>query len=552
MGQVWDKFFPRQRLGLGLGLLLLAWGLLLTWGPRSAVIPTEVLQISRHSAQVLVGRLYNPPQTPAPYPTVMLWHGVNCTKETLEPWAIALAEQGLAVLTFDAGGFGESYRRAYSEEENLADARAIAAYVYAHPERFDPRRIGVGGHSMGGATALFLAREDSHIKTAIVLGMSADIDRVSPPNLFMGIGLYEQFHTPKAMRSMLRQGTEPSAQASQQYGAFAKGTARKLVISPTSDHLVEPFDPTLIRESAAWARQVFAIKTPMLAPISSELLLSPFLIGLGSILSISYGIRCGIRYESGAEGQNNTDRRKQRRWMVYGLTAIVPLMLALGMVGQFPPQLTTDGVLLAAIVLPITHFAIAQPAQLTPWFRLVGLYVVIIVWAYTVVLVVLRLPELMAQPGLILGLPQFMLQLPISLMYSRMQEVRALLFPIHSYGVMPSWGLLLLFLPDLVKPGIVVQGSVNAAIWAARWLRQPLQIQWRTGFSRRSGLLLGGLVVLLIGILYQQAQAGAFSVDYVGSAVKLLVQMVLLPGLLIVGVMRSPWLQNLERRCWQV
>lgn len=90
------------------------------------------------------------------------------------------------------------------------------------------------------------------------------------------------------------------------------------------------------------------------------------------------------------------------------------------------------------------------------------------------------------------------------------------------------------------------------AIAAARWVRQPLQIQWRTGFSRRSGLLLGGLVVLLMGILYQQAQAGAFSVDYVGSAAKLLGQMVLLPGLLIVGVMRSPWLQNLERRCWQV
>lgn len=62
LGQV----FSRQRLGLGLGLLLLAWGLLLTWGPRSAAIPTEVLQISRRSTQFLVGRLYSPPQTPAP------------------------------------------------------------------------------------------------------------------------------------------------------------------------------------------------------------------------------------------------------------------------------------------------------------------------------------------------------------------------------------------------------------------------------------------------------------------------------------------------------
>jgi len=27
-------------------------------------------------------------------------------------------------------------------------------YVAAHPDRFDPQRLGVGGHSMGGAIAL--------------------------------------------------------------------------------------------------------------------------------------------------------------------------------------------------------------------------------------------------------------------------------------------------------------------------------------------------------------------------------------------------------------
>jgi len=38
--------------------------------------------------------------------------------------------------------------------ENDADASVVMNYVAAHPDRFDPQRLGVGGHSMGGAIAL--------------------------------------------------------------------------------------------------------------------------------------------------------------------------------------------------------------------------------------------------------------------------------------------------------------------------------------------------------------------------------------------------------------
>ena len=532
----------RRRFGFGLGLMLLGLGLWLNWVDRLPSIHSRVIQVARNPQQTLVGRLYVPAQTNAPYPTLMLWHGVSCTKETMEPLAIALARQGLAVLAFDGGGFGESYDRAYSNEENLADARAIAAYVYAHPNQFAPPWIGVGGHSMGGATAFFLANEDSRIKTTIVLGMSADINRFLPSNLFMGIGLYEQFHTPDAMRSMLQQGTEPTAKESQLYGDVSKGTARKLVISPTADHLIEPFDPTLVRETVAWARQVFNLKPPPQQLIVPEVLLSQFLLLLGSTMTVSYYLR------------DNSHAQNHRKLLVIGLVGLVLLILGLGMTGQIPERLTTNLLLLSAIVLPVSHYAVYRPVQLTPLFRITALYAVLIVFAYAIVAVVLRGDELIKHPALILGLPQFLLQMSIALIYSRIHELRAALFPVYSTGVVPGWPLILLFLlflPDLIKPGIVLHSVAHAAGWVARWLRQPLQLHWKAHPSGRSLQLLGGSTVLLIGVLYQQAQSGALPLEYAWTAIKLLVQMGLLPALLFWGMMRSIWVQKIETRCWK-
>ncbi len=101
----------RQRLGLFMGLFILGIGLGLGWIHHSQRIQTELLVIPNATHQTLISRLYLPRQTTPLYPTLMVWHGVSCTKETMEPLAIELAQHGIAVLATDAGGFGESYDR---------------------------------------------------------------------------------------------------------------------------------------------------------------------------------------------------------------------------------------------------------------------------------------------------------------------------------------------------------------------------------------------------------------------------------------------------------
>jgi dienelactone hydrolase len=185
-----------SKLGIWLGAMNLMAGLLLHQGFYPHNIATETINLKRDRDHSLVGRLYIPEQTKTPYPTIILWHGVSSSKEMMEPLAIELARQGIAALAFDAGGFGESYARPLSAAENLRDARAVFDYVKQHPDRFDRSRLGMGGHSMGASTALALASQgdiafgsettnSNQIRVTIALGMSAEISRTSPANLFI-------------------------------------------------------------------------------------------------------------------------------------------------------------------------------------------------------------------------------------------------------------------------------------------------------------------------------------------------------------------------------
>jgi len=527
------------RSGLILGILILGLGLLLqvTFSPHA--IPTEIWKVQRSPAQTLVGRLYRPVQTQPPYPTLFLWHGVSSTKETMELLAIELARAGIAALTFDAGGFGESYSRPYSIEENLADAWAVLDDVNAHPEQFDVKRLGVAGHSMGGATAIALAMESDQIKTTLALGMRADVNYLVPPNLLMGIGLYEQFHPPHLMRSMLHQSTGALPIADRQYGDFQRGNARKLVISPTSDHLMEPFDATLIRETVLWARQALGVTaSPLPRLIMPGFLVGWVLTAIGSLLTL------------GAISQEVARFQPHPRLPTGILLIWVGLWLSLARTGILPDCNAASLILLAAAALPIAHFALRFPHRLWPLLLISGLYSLVILVAYTLVAIGLRFSELLHHPAYWLGIPQLIAQIPGALLYSRWSELKAAVFSSYSQALMPNFGLVLLFLPEVIRPGLVLNWGVTLAAAAAQWFRQPWEIRWVRP-SRRSLQLLSSLTLVLILLLIYQAQLGFITWEAARTSFMVLLQLLLLPGLLIVAMVRSPLLQQLEQRCWR-
>ena len=287
-----------QRYKFLLSLLLLALGLILSiiFNP-SIGIEAKSVAIEIDSQRHLVSRIYTP-TTATPHPVILICHGFNSSKEMMTPLAVELARHGIAAIAFDFGGYGESYPLTNREKsrENLEkntqiDAQAVLGYIRAHPEIFDQERIGILGHSMGGATALALGQTEEVLRTTIILGMSGIATPTTPKNLFLGAGVYEQINHPQDLRVMLQQTIAKENpvcinDSNKICGDFADGTARLLIISDTSDHIIAPYDSQLMAEVVKWAQRSLDVSwTTEVKLVVPGLIISILLILIGGIAS---------------------------------------------------------------------------------------------------------------------------------------------------------------------------------------------------------------------------------------------------------------------------
>jgi hypothetical protein len=118
----------------------------------------------------LAGRLYLPPVAQRPAPGALLVHGLTGSRDTdtrLLVWtARALAHSGIAALTFDLRGHGESEGDFVDTtiDDELADTR-VALDRLAGDERVDPCRLGMLGHSLGGVLAARLGGSDARLRS---------------------------------------------------------------------------------------------------------------------------------------------------------------------------------------------------------------------------------------------------------------------------------------------------------------------------------------------------------------------------------------------------
>ncbi|MFX1376214.1 MAG: alpha/beta hydrolase [Promethearchaeota archaeon] len=95
----------------------------------------------------IVGKLYRPKEATAtnPVPGVIGLHGYNNDKDVMRPFAIELAKAGIAVLTIDQVGHGDS-----SGEITWFLQGSSAAYDWMQSLAFiDGTKMGIYGHSMG-------------------------------------------------------------------------------------------------------------------------------------------------------------------------------------------------------------------------------------------------------------------------------------------------------------------------------------------------------------------------------------------------------------------
>ena len=110
------------------------------------------------------------PVAPAPYPCVVLAHGLGATRDMkLADYAEYFVEAGLAALVFDYRHFGASDgepRQLLDIRRELADWAAAIAYVRTL-DGIDPERIAMWGTSFSGGHAIVTAARDQRIAAVV-------------------------------------------------------------------------------------------------------------------------------------------------------------------------------------------------------------------------------------------------------------------------------------------------------------------------------------------------------------------------------------------------
>jgi acetyl esterase/lipase len=139
--------------------------------PHDAKFPaaTAVLHIPTHG--VAINGLAYLPSGPGAHPVLLICHGLPGNEKNLD-LAQAVRRAGWVAVTFNyRGSWGSP--GTFSFPGNLEDAAAVLAYLRdpqnAASLRLDPKRIVIGGHSMGGWVAAKTAARDGGLLGAVLI-----------------------------------------------------------------------------------------------------------------------------------------------------------------------------------------------------------------------------------------------------------------------------------------------------------------------------------------------------------------------------------------------
>jgi dipeptidyl aminopeptidase/acylaminoacyl peptidase len=130
-----------------------------------------------------------PPDPSGDGATVILLHGARTNRTEMLPQAAMLHRHGYGVLLYDHRAHGQSEGQVstlgYAEVEDL---RGAVAYLQNRPE-VDAARIGVLGHSLGGAVAIRGAARIPEIRAVVAEGAYTSVEEnlASGVRVFLGL-----------------------------------------------------------------------------------------------------------------------------------------------------------------------------------------------------------------------------------------------------------------------------------------------------------------------------------------------------------------------------
>ncbi len=115
------------------------------------------------------------PDGPGPHPVVVIFNGTNGVKEELHAWSDPFLDRGIATVTLDGPGLGQTFHRLGSVAEPRPLGVAIMNHIESMPE-LDADAVAYMGLSLGGYAAIRMAAHDKRVRCVAAVSPPFSVD----------------------------------------------------------------------------------------------------------------------------------------------------------------------------------------------------------------------------------------------------------------------------------------------------------------------------------------------------------------------------------------
>ncbi len=206
------------------------------------------------------------PASGGPAPVVVIAHGFAGSQQLMQPFAVTLARNGYVAVTFDFPGHGrnpDAFVARIDDQERrvgvlLGALEPVAAFAVRAPG--SDGRVALLGHSMAGDVLLrYAAAHRDQVEATVLLSpyLSEAAPTARPRNLMIVYGALEPEMLHQMGRRAITDATGAGVETGVQYGAFADGSARELVLADGAEHIGVLYGRAGLRAALAWLDPVF-------------------------------------------------------------------------------------------------------------------------------------------------------------------------------------------------------------------------------------------------------------------------------------------------------
>ncbi len=201
-------------------------------------------------------------------PVVVIAHGFAGSRRLMDPFAVTLARNGYIAVSFDFRGHGRNpapLTGSILDEDGATRAlMEQTARIVEVARTLDggDGRVALLGHSMASDIIVRQAQADPAIAAVVAVSMfSPVVTADTPENLLVIVGGWEAGLIDEALRAVGLATAPEAAEPGITYGAIADGSARRVAIAPSVEHVGVLYARTSMAEALAWIDAVFG-RTP--------------------------------------------------------------------------------------------------------------------------------------------------------------------------------------------------------------------------------------------------------------------------------------------------